>query len=566
MNPPDASRENDGSNPSARESVIDGHSFNQSQIYPWPNNYNPIGQQQMLHTHLAPGFQQYNLQNTYQYGTSYQMHPQQMIVSSWPGIPQNPNYIPQPGAITNNIYLNNSIDQSSTNLQGHHNSSQPAYELQRDGSNPIEAVVANISPTEQNEKSTAPNAAGEESNINSSKPNKRKRRKRNKGNKAAQKKRAKARRREQEQGTNTKNDDMEISDIEDELDARASLEKPKNEAVGASSEPTQQSMHSDSGDPQELPPHESAPSISIDNISNANSQKRDRLQLELSKIKLENAKAKLIAAQRQKEGALRSKLLKKLSSVNETSISGETYDLSDIDICPENDPAKQCTDISALRMPNLIISNIGEAGPEENIRPRSVDSLTVPVIQDGLQSKQDKEQLPISKAEKLRLNLELAKRRLKLEELRHQKIKKSTSLTDKNEVRLCVKNENDEIVPVKLSVEEMRRKHAELTEKVNSSRQANLQRLAEKEVSDLRKLVDKQQQILRYHVEQIKSSTTALSEDRQQIIIENEGIDVSKKCLASLQLRRASTLDTIQSVTKKLMKLRRQRELLKVSR
>jgi hypothetical protein len=481
-------------------------------------------------------------------------------------MPQNPNYIPQPGALANNVYLNSSIDQSSTNLQGHHNSFQPVYKPQHDGSNPLEAVVANISPTEQNKKSTTSNATGEESNINSTNRNKRKRRKRNKGNKAAQKKRAKARRRQQEQVTNINNDDMEISDIEDELDTKVSLEKPNNEAVEASSEPTDKTVHSDSGDPQELPPPESAPSITIDNTSNENSQKRERLQLELSKIKLENAKAKLIAAQRQKEGALRSKLLKKLSSVNDTSISAETYDLSEIDICPENDPAKQCPDISALRMPNLIISNIGEAGPEENIRPRSVDSLTVPVIQDDLQSKQDKEQLPISKAEKLRLNLELAKQRLKLEELRHQKMKKSTSLTDKNKVRKCVKNENDEFVPVKLSVEEMRRKHAELTEKVNSSRQANLQRLAEKEVSDLRKLVDKQQQILRYHVEQIKSSTTALSEDRQQLIIENAGIDDSKKSLDSLQLRRVSTLDSIQSVTKKLMKLRRQRELLKVSR
>lgn len=563
MNPPNASRENDGSNPRARESVRDVHSFNQSQLYPWPNNYNPMGQQQILHTHQDPRFQQYNLQNTYQYGTSYQMHPQQMTLSSWSGMPQNPNYIPQPGALANNVYLNSSIDQSSTNLQGHHNSFQPVYEPQHDGSNPLEAVVANISPTEQNKKSTTSNATGEESNINSTNRNKRKRRKRNKGNKAAQKKRAKARRRQQEQVTNINNDDMEISDIEDELDTKVSLEKPNNEAVEASSEPTDKTVHSDSGDPQELPPPESAPSITIDNTSNENSQKRERLQLELSKIKLENAKAKLIAAQRQKEGALRSKLLKKLSSVNDTSISAETYDLSEIDICPENDPAKQCPDISALRMPNLIISNIGEAGPEENIRPRSVDSLTVPVIQDDLQSKQDKEQLPISKAEKLRLNLELAKQRLKLEELRHQKMKKSTSLTDKNKVRKCVKNENDEFVPVKLSVEEMRRKHAELTEKVNSSRQANLQRLAEKEVSDLRKLVDKQQQILRYHVEQIKSSTTALSEDRQQLIIENAGIDDSKKSLDSLQLRRVSTLDSIQSVTKKLMKLRRQRELLK---
>jgi hypothetical protein len=167
------------------------------------------------------------------------------------------------------------------------------------------------------------------------------------------------------------------------------------------------------------------------------------------------------------------------------------------------------------------------------------------------------------------LNLELAKRRLRLEELRHQKIKKSTSLQSSKEeieVRNCVKNDqNNKTVQTKLSLEEMRRKHAELTERVNSSRQANSQRFAEKEVSDLRKLVEKQQQMLRYHVEQIKSITSALSENQQQVIIENAGIEDSTKSLASLQLRKASTLESIQSVTKKLMKLRRQRELLKVS-
>lgn len=565
MNQSDASRGNDVSNPLSGEHVKASNFSNQSQEYPWTNSYNPIGQQQTLHTHTAQGFQQHTLQNTYQFGTLYQMYPQQMTFPSLSGLPQNPTFIQQPGVIPN-VHLPTPIDLAGKNVQGYNNSFQPVYQPRHDGSEQLETVAGNVALTEQTENSTTPNVS---SNPN---PNKKKRKKRNKGNKAAQKKRAKARKRQQEQEMNMTSDDMEISDIEDELDTSDAVDKPKHEAIVPPLEPTLPAVNSVSGDPQEVVIPEIAPSVTVDNASNENDilQKRDRLQLALNKIKLENAKAKLLAAQRQKEGALRSKLMKKLSSINETSLAAESTDSQDqneTDVINEGDHAKHLPDVSGLRMPNLIISNIGEAGPEENIRPRGVDSLAVPVVNDDSRSKQNEKELPISKADKLRLNLELAKRRLKLEELRHQKIKRSTTLKENDEVSNCVENgENNAMVEAKLSVAEMRRKHAELTVKVNSSRQANLQRIAEKEVSDLRKLVDKQQQMLRYHVEQIKASTTALSEDRQQIVNENAGIEESKKTLASLQLRRVSTLETIQSVTKKLMKLRRQRELLKVSR
>jgi hypothetical protein len=566
MNPPDASQGNSESKPRTDDCERDTQSSTQFPAYPWSNVYNQNSKHQPLHSHQAHQFQQYTLQNPYQFSTSYQMYPQQMTVSPWPGLAQNPTYIQHPGVMINNHL-------PGQNILGHHNSFQSIHQPQHDGSNPPETITANILSSEQHEKSAEPTISGEPSNINSANPNKKKRKKRSKGNKAAQKKRAKARRRQQGQETNTNSDDMEISDIEDEVDTKDISDTPKEQDIMPHTDHSLQVLSSYSGDLQELILPEAAPSVTTDKTSDENniSQKRDRLQLALSKIKLENAKAKLIAAQRQKEGALRSKLLKKLSSLNETAVSAGSTDIidqSENDLCTEDDRTQSLPDVSALRMPSLIISNIGKAGPEENIRPRGADSLIVPMPKNVPRSEQNEKKLPISKADKLRLNLELAKRRLRLEELRHQKIKKSTSLQspkEEIEVRNCVKNDqNNKTVQTKLSLDEMRRKHAELTERVNLSRQANSQRYAEKEVSDLRKLVEKQQQMLRYHVEQIKSITSALSENQQQVIIENAGIEDSTKSLASLQLRKASTLESIQSVTKKLMKLRRQRELLKV--
>lgn len=572
MNPPDAAQGNSESKPRTDDCERDTQLSAQIPAYPWSNIYNQKDEHHISHCHQAHQFQQYTVQNPYQFNTSYPIYPQQMTVSSWPGLAQNPTYFQQPGVITNSQL-------PVQNLLGHHNAFQSIHQSQHNGSNPPEITTANIFSTEQNEKSANPTIDGEHSNVNSVNPSKKKRKKRSKGNKAAQKKRAKARRRQQGQETNTNSDDMEISDVEDELDTNELVtndisDTPKEEDTAPHMDHTIQALSSHSGNLQELITlPEEASSVTTDKTSCENniSQKRDRLQLALSKIKLENAKAKLIAAQRQKEGALRSKLLKKLSSLNETAISAgstDTVDQSENDLSTEENRTQSLLpDISALRMPSLIISNIGEAGPEENIRPRGADSLTVPVPKNVTEHNEKK--LPISKADKLRLNLELAKRRLRLEELRHQKIKKSTSLQSSKEeieVRHCVKNEqNIQTVQTKLSLEEMRRKHAELTERVNSSRQANSQRFAEKEISDLRKLVDKQQHMLRYHVEQIKSITNSLCENQQQVTDENAGIEDSTKSLSSLQLRKASTLESIQSVTKKLMKLRRQRELLKVS-
>ena len=320
--------------------------------------------------------------------------------------------------------------------------------------------------------------------------------------------------------------------------------------------------------------------------SNELIEKRERLKRTLMRAELERAKAQLAILQMQKEEALKNakallfaaKLRKEGALKRNSSFLAEKYSKATkkiSDVSQDDDLA----DISAFPMKSLLIINIGLQGTDDEfVRQRPIESITVfnRSNSNGLQESNDTSEIsseknevkvvPSNQAAKLRLDLELAKRRLQLAGLQkkrleakqkpapvesHDLISKKT-LTDQAEIILATS--------AKATVQDLLKRQQELRSNIKASREAQKELKNGQDISHLRQMIQKQQALLSHHGNALKNCTALLQQTKVSLEAEKEAYDQGEVRLRDLLQRKSSSERMVRNVSSKIMKLRRKRD------
>ncbi len=333
-------------------------------------------------------------------------------------------------------------------------------------------------------------------------------------------------------------------------------------------------------------------------------RRKQELLKALKKATLEKAKAQLAAAQLRKEGALKAKLLNKAKKKNEGTVNRISNSLHvptpshDRQVENMQESRKPLQDISAYSMKSLLISGIGTQGPDEKVRYRILESIPFTrSSSDNLDSssqntgilgpnstnetnnstntretEQIKADVQATIPEKLKLDLELAKRKLKLQELKKAKAMKDNEMrlnpssTVLNDIgsKLKVEEKKSEFTEMKEKqpekLKELRERLAKMKESIIVAKGANRELKYEQQVADLRRMIEKQRAMLAHHGDNVRSCTATLRTSEEKLKLETQGLEICQKRLIHVKQRKASTEKMVQSVTKKLMSLRKRRE------
>ena len=330
-------------------------------------------------------------------------------------------------------------------------------------------------------------------------------------------------------------------------------------------------------------------------------QKRLRLAKALKKVAIEKAKAKLRMAQIKKQEALDSKLLQeknlrkskssigKMESARNTSSSPMPVEV--VAVLSEKLP-----DITAFRMKELIISGINKSGPASMVRFKRTFS--------GVSSKVNPESPADGEAQTgttrtiPQINLELQRKKLKLEALKAQALKRAKSRQNTSETT----NNNEGIIPEKgagldnvfdvpLNVEgeeevedklgggqytrsenileneetidNLRKRQMQLKESIVSSRETYQELRHDSEVADLRVMIEKQQKILKEHGETLRIGRITMKVYTEQIHEEKKEVIQSENRVADLLKKKEMMQNMVRSVSKQVMDARRKRNILR---
>jgi len=475
-----------------------------------------------------------------------------------------------------------------------------------------------------------------------------------------------------EHGDSPEEDDMDISDSEDEIEIEERVKPVKISAhlagvaqSSSSSSPIEQSICKEGIPPDALVEEKSPsippplivksalstiPVISIEETNTKSAsdilmKKRERMKRALKKAELEKAKtqlalaqllkeealknakeqlalaqqrkgealekakAQLALAQQRMEEALKANALQKKDTNVEDKVPvrvGRQNGMSSVGSGTNKRHHSRLQkdgldDISAFTMKTLLLTNIGSYGSDEKIHHRTAENHSDDTSPEGHRKRKSrcrnanssdmggaddderkgKAQIvpPVSDAARLRLNLALAKRRLRLEELKNAKSKRVKVTSEAAPVR----EEENSVGPVNEAIEmniavgdgilvnegnatkretfqDLLKRQEELRENINASREAQKVLKGDQEVSNLLEMIEKQRALLEYHGQNVRSCTTSLIDCKTSLVQENQGQAQSERRLKDLVQRKAATENMVRSVTKKIMRLRRRRE------
>ncbi len=300
---------------------------------------------------------------------------------------------------------------------------------------------------------------------------------------------------------------------------------------------------------------ESTSNNSVTNISNSTTnkakslaEKKLKLEMALNKVALEKAKAKLLLAQRKKEKVLK---------VNKKN------------------------DITAYKMKSLLVkvaktSLIGHERTASNHVSTSSTTSSTSYVQESYRENASgtlqEEKQPLNEAEKLKFNLELARRKLKLKALLNEKAKKEieTSASDESMSKTSIEtfdivasatlDPSLKIVDRKDTVAELRKKQMALRETIENSMEMNKGLKDGKEIRELKQLIEKQRHLLQSHSTKISTCNQNLQQCTDEI---DELKELKLKSIAQcerLMKRKAVMEKMISSVSKKIFDARRRRQ------
>jgi hypothetical protein len=338
-----------------------------------------------------------------------------------------------------------------------------------------------------------------------------------------------------------------------------------------------------------------------------------------------------------KEGALKRKLERRNSSTPNSNVSGSgsgNVSLSgNINVTTDANPrpAKQrvierpddasrrgkLPNLSAFTMQSLRIMNIGSQGTDDELaRHRSIESLSilrrsssvvavasststsVPDTDDVKSSdisirdnnKNESNVLPSNRVAKLRLDLELAKRRLKLAGLQKKRLEVQrqptpvpvdvADLSNKNpapvidlQVQTLPQPDPDDSTdlvidltehlsakPAKATMQDLLQKQQELLINIKASKEAHKELKDGQDISNLRQMIQKQQALLRQHGTTVTNCTESLQQCKTSLDSEKKAKTQSEATLQGLLQRKAQNENLMGNVSRKIMKLRRKRE------
>jgi|AntRauTorckE5430_2_1112549.scaffolds.fasta_scaffold00605_9 hypothetical protein len=291
---------------------------------------------------------------------------------------------------------------------------------------------------------------------------------------------------------------------------------------------------------------------------------------------LKNAKMQLLAAKLRKEGALKRKAHKQNSSflgeenpeaANKISRVSRSDDLADI---------------SAFSMKALLIMNIGSREIDnESVRHVPIDSVSIfsqsssmaytdlPEINDVrviASEKAEAKVVVLNEVARLRLNLELAKRRLKLAGLQKKRLEVNKK-PDPVELGDLISKEaiieqakTIAIEPAKATVQDLLLRQEELRSNIKASKEAQKELKDGQDISHLRQMIQSQQALLSQHGIAVKNCTELLQQTQFSFESELEANAQSQARLRDLLQRKASSEKMVRNVSSKIMKLRRKRD------
>lgn len=301
-------------------------------------------------------------------------------------------------------------------------------------------------------------------------------------------------------------------------------------------------------------------------------EKRERLKSALRKEKLEKLKAQLAQAQLRKEEALKRIRLQNTSPVEQDGPP------SDENMSEEDDHAEDplaeaknvetqktmkpgLSDVTAYAMKSLVIKKIGSFGNNEERYRERLYHGSDEVLPNNRATDDIIAAPSTDNSAKLRLNLELARNRLKLAELKRAQ----TKIRGEQEIQ-AISNENTketdkiEEPPAIQTLEGLLKRQEELRQSISASKEAQKEVKQEQSISNLREMIEKQKVLLEYHGSQLRSCSDAMRGCVVGLGQEKKAKETSDLKLQDLLQRKAVTEKMVKAVTKKIMRLRRLRE------
>jgi hypothetical protein len=333
-------------------------------------------------------------------------------------------------------------------------------------------------------------------------------------------------------------------------------------------------------------------------------QKRLRLAKALKKVEIEKAKAKLRMAKIKKKEALESKLMqeKYLSNSNSYTAKGRAPRSTSNSPKPTDASSlpKKLPDITAFKMKELIISGINDSGPVSKVRMRRKDYIPTPPVSskpNPVRSSEGEVQTGTTRTVP-QINLELQRKKLRLQALKAQALQKAELRKNTSELT----NINEEYIPEKgvetshdfdlaLNVEyeegvdsplegspdiisesnleneetidSLRKRQMVLKESIVNSRETNQELRYDNEVADLRVMIEKQQKILKEHGEKLRVGRIAMKKCTEQLHSEKEEVSRSQERVMDLLKKKEMMQNMVKSVSKQVMDARRKRNMFK---
>ncbi|GFH49410.1 predicted protein [Chaetoceros tenuissimus] len=302
----------------------------------------------------------------------------------------------------------------------------------------------------------------------------------------------------------------------------------------------------------------------------------DQAELDKKRLKLEQMRARLLwkkeQASRQSSDAGSEPDMSTFAEnvqEDESIIQQETNYIGD-----ENESGLH--DITAFSMTSLVISNISAGGETELVRPRAIESINIlgpprtstrtnnmsmemKVKEEPVAESKTEEKSDVSRADKLKLELELAKRRLRLVELqrKRQKIAETFEENDSGTVKKESASKGDKLS--KPSIEELLKKRQELSDNIQASKITQQKKKEESTVRQLRTMIAKQEKLLNQHKDAVKQCIIDIQDCRTTIENEKAVKEKAELQLRDLQQRRENTEKMMKDVSNNVMKLRSKR-------
>ena len=298
-------------------------------------------------------------------------------------------------------------------------------------------------------------------------------------------------------------------------------------------------------------------------------------ELEKKRLKLEQMRARL--------------LWKKEQASRQSSDAGSEPDLStfaenvqeDESImqqetnCIADEKESNLPDITAFSMTSLVISNISASGETELVRPRAIESINIlgpprtsigtntsmelKVKEEPVAEIKTEDRSDVSRADKLKLELELAKRRLRLVELQRKRQKISETFEENESVTIKKESVSEGDKLSRPSIEELLKKRQKLSDNIQASKITQQKKKEEHTVRQLRTMIAKQEKLLNQHKDAIKLCIIGIQDCRTTIENEKAVKEKAELQLRDLQQRRENTEKMMKDVSNNVMKLRSKR-------